>query len=229
MSGPDLAGRIGAAVSGPDLAGRIGHDLKSALSPIRTSAFVLRQGRQLPEATHRELLQVIDRQSQRLAGMIDEAVDWQRALAGTLVRRGGSHDVAMLLDLVSGALAESPLVSLPPDGVPDVPGDGPRLEQMLAALVACCAQRDPGAPPQVDVACVDDHVRFTVSDRGPPVDLDTFLVTPLYEPADGGLGLGLVLAQAIARAHQGELRFAAREGGGISFECTLPQADCSAP
>ncbi len=207
-----------------DIAGRIGHDLKSALSPIRTSAFVLLQGRPLPEATHRELLEVIDRQSQRLARMIDEAVDWQRALAGTLVRRSGSHDVAMLLDLVTGALPESPIVNLPPERVPHVSGDGPRLEQMLAAMVSCCARRDPGAPPQVDVACLDELVRFTISDRGPPIDLDNFLMTPLFDPADAGLGLGLLLAQEIARAHQGELRVGAREGGGISFECTLPRA-----
>lgn len=207
-----------------DVAGRIGHDLKSALSPIRTSAFVLRQGRQLPEATHRELLEVIDRQSQRLARMIDEAVDWQRALAGTLVSRSGSHDVAMLLDLVAGALPQSPIVNLPPGAMPAVSGDGPRLEQMLAAMVAFCTQRDPGAPPQVDVDCVHGKVRFAISDRGPPVDLDTLLATPVFEPPDAGLGLGLVLAQAIARAHEGEISVSAREGGGIRFECTLPQA-----
>ncbi len=205
-----------------DIAGRIAHDLKAALSPIRTSAYVLRQGKQLPEATQRELLEVIERQTQRLARMIDEAIDWQRAMAGTLVSRSAPHDVAMLMDLVVGALPSAPVVSWPQGDVPAVAGDRHRLEQMLVALVECCVQRDPTTPPQVEVTRADGFARISVSDLGPPVDLGTLTSAPLYDAPDAGLGLGVILAQAIAQAHQGELRVHARTGGGISFECLLP-------
>ncbi len=39
----------------------------------------------------------------------------------------------------------------------------------------------------------------------------------------GGTGLGLAIARAIARTHGGDLRLAAREGGGLSAILTLPK------
>lgn len=205
-----------------DIAGRIAHDLKAALSPIRTSAYVLRQGKQLPDATHRELIEVIERQTLRLARMIDEAIDWQRALAGTLVSRRAPQDVAILVDLAVGELPSAPMVTWPQGDVPALAGDRHRLVQMLAALVECCAQRDPTTPPQIEVTSADGFARISVCDRGPPADLDAMNCVPLFDAPDAGLGLGVLLAQAIARAHQGELRLLARTGGGICFECLLP-------
>ena len=205
-----------------DIAGRIAHDLRAALSPIRTSAYVLRQGKLLPDATHRELLEVIERQTERLARMIDEAIDWQRAMAGTLVSRRAPNDVAVLMDLVVGALPSAPVVSWPQGDVPAVAGDRHRLEQMLVSLIECCAQRDPTTPPVVEVTCAEGFAHISVCDLGPPVDLEAFTNAPLYNAPDAGLGLGVILAQAIAKAHQGELRVHARTGAGICFECRLP-------
>lgn len=207
-----------------DITGRIAHDLKATLSPIRTSAYVLRQGAQLPDATHRELVEVIERQTGRLARMIDEAVDWQRAMAGTLVSRNAPQDVAILMDLVVGALPSAPLVGWPQGEVPPLAGDRHRLEQMLVGLIDCCAQRDPAAPPHVEVTSAGGYIRFSISDRGPPADLDTLFSSPLYNASNGGLGLGVMLALAIAQAHQGDLQARVPEGGGLLFECRVPLA-----
>ncbi|HZU99036.1 MAG TPA: ATP-binding protein, partial [Planctomycetota bacterium] len=40
----------------------------------------------------------------------------------------------------------------------------------------------------------------------------------------GGVGLGLAIARAIARAHGGELEAGAREGGGALVSFTIPLA-----
>lgn len=208
-----------------DIAGRIAHDLKATLSPIRTSAYVLRQGRLIPDATHRELVEVIERQTVRLARMMDEVVDWQRALAGTLVSRNAPQDVAILMDLVAGALRSPAVVSWPQGEMPPVAGDRHRLEQMLVALIDYCARRDPVAPPRVEVTCTERHVRFCIADRGPPADLDTLFNAPIQEAPDAGLGLGLILARAIAQAHHGELHAHAPDSGGLRFECMLPRAN----
>jgi two-component system sensor histidine kinase KdpD len=37
-----------------------------------------------------------------------------------------------------------------------------------------------------------------------------------------GVGLGLAICRAIARAHGGDISAAARPGGGARFELTLP-------
>lgn len=207
-----------------DIAGRIAHDLKATLSPIRTSAYVLRQGNQMPDATHRELVEVIERQTVRLARMIDEAIDWQRALAGTLVSRNVPEDVAILLDLVAGALQTAPEISWPEGEMLAVAGDPHRLQQMLVALIDYCAHRDPTTPPRVEVTCTERHVRICIADCGPPADIDTVFNTPIHGAADAGLGMGLILALAIAQAHHGELHAQVPGNGGLRFECVLPRA-----
>ena len=126
---------------------RIAHDLKAALSPIQTAAYVLRRGDGLQEGTTMELAAVIERQTRRLARMIDEASEWQRAADGRLSLRAD--------DILPGELLEACLAAT--DGAPRVHwttpadivfrGDGYRLQQMLVAMlafsVACGGERRP--------------------------------------------------------------------------------------
>ena len=61
---------------------RIAHDLKAALSPIRTSAYVLRHADTLAAGTRADMVAVIERQAGRLAAMVEEAREWRRCAGG---------------------------------------------------------------------------------------------------------------------------------------------------
>lgn len=82
----------------------------------------------------------------------------------------------------------------------------------------------------VEVARMNGGAGVIVSDRG--VGIDTRTARHLFLPfergtggdAPAGLGLGLVLVRALARAHGGEVSWAARNGGGTTFRVTLPAA-----
>jgi signal transduction histidine kinase len=72
-------------------------------------------------------------------------------------------------------------------------------------------------------------VECRVCDRGPGVPesdreriFEPFFRLPGHAEQAGGVGLGLSLVRQIARAHGGEVRCEAREGGGSCFVLSLP-------
>jgi len=82
----------------------------------------------------------------------------------------------------------------------------------------------------VEVTRRNGGAEVIVSDRGVGIDARAarHLFLPFERGAGGdapaGLGLGLVLVKALARAHGGDVSWAARSGGGTTFRVMLPAA-----
>lgn len=208
---------------------RLMHDLKGPLAPLQTAAYLL--GRDdLPVERRRELLDTLQRQSRRLAQMIDEAGDWFRASQQRLVGRSDPCELATLIDNAIGGIVGCRVEPHIPAALAGlvITGDEARLGQMLATLIRHAGARDAEHPPGLVVAPLgDDGVRIIISDWGPALDpaaLAGLFEQPRPEPADTGLGLHLLIAAAIARAHQGRLIAVPREPGrGLSLVCELPR------
>lgn len=206
---------------------RLVHDLKGPLAPLQTAAYLL--GRDdLPPERRRELLDTLERQSRRLGQMIEEAGDWVRASQERLVSRHEPCELTLLLDTAIGGIIGCTVEPRVPAELAAlvITGDETRLLQMLATLIRNASARDPEHTPALVVASLPDGVRITVSDRGPALDLAALaglLEQPHPEPADAGLGLRLLIASAIARAHGGTLVAEAGEGErGLVLACELP-------
>jgi len=212
---------------GVPLLDRLVHDLKGPLAPLQTAAYLL--GRDdLPAERRHELIDTIDRQSRRLAHMLDEAGDWFRASQGRLLGRRTPCELGMLIDTAIGGIAGC---RVEPDIPADltqvrVTGDEARLLQMLATLIRHVSARDPGHVPALRVAPMAQGVRITISDRGPRPDevaLAGLFEYPNPEPIDAGLGLRLLIADAIVRAHGGTLTAVRSDAErGLSLVCALP-------
>ena len=71
---------------------RLAHDLRSPLTSLQTAAYLLRTDP--GGANSRELADIVVRQSQRMARMIEELDDWGRAQQGRLVDRGERRSCA---------------------------------------------------------------------------------------------------------------------------------------
>lgn len=201
---------------------RLVHDLKGPLSPLQTAAYLLRRP-ELPEERRVELAETIERQSRRMAGMIEELGDWVRAQEGRLIHRRRPVEVQMLLDLAVGGV---PGCTTQPDVAPElesahVDGDETRLVQAVACLLAF-AQWRAGGPAALHAWREDGQALIEISDTGDAPDNAAALLTdPLPEPFDLGLGLRLVVADAIVRAHGGMLTAHAL-APGLSFRMALP-------
>lgn len=206
---------------------RLAHDLRSPLTSLQTAAYLLRTD---PGGSNsKELADIVVRQSQRMARMVDELDDWSRAAQRRLVDRrervdlGGTID--MVIGSVHGCVIDPSYVAGAEHAV--ILGDSARLSQLFRTLVEqVCARDAQGAG--VEVACRDGIAEVVFFDHGPVLEDEArmkLLSLPQIPAPDDGLGLRLLIAKAIVDAHEGTL---AIEGPNESttqrFRCTLPLA-----
>lgn len=206
---------------------RLAHDLRGPLSPVQTAVFLLRDER-TSEADRTELLDVIDRQTKRLGRMIDEVSDFVRADKGRLLVRREDVDLELLLDDIAPRLRDMPPeVTFAPDarGV-TLHGDVVRLGQLLRAVLGYqVSQADARTPSATIRRLPPDSVQVVreVACRGDAATMaERLLDDPHPEPGDDGLGLQLMIARAIAAAHDGSLTARASGDDVIELDLRLP-------
>ena len=209
---------------------RIAHDLRGPLSPLQTAAWLLKgdAGRPDPDRLdperRQELVEIIERQSRRLARMIDELGDWSRAQQGRLL---GVRDTCTLPNLVDLAVGAIPGCNIDPyvDNACaslQLDCDQHRLVQAIKSLLEYAIARGGAA---LSMACDDDTARIDIVVGDVPVDADALpmlLDQPDPAPFDEGLGLRLPLARAIIEAHGGTLCAMPDASGRLCLSCALP-------
>lgn len=200
------------------------HELRSPLARVRMAVEIL--GGDDPE---------------RAAIVADAARDVEEldALVGDLLLASRLQarpelQVRELVDLVAIADEEGARVGAQISGsCPPVVGDPRMLRRALRNLLENAARHGRGTPIEVVLASSGGAAsRIEVLDRGPgvaPADAERifeafFRASGHHEGRDGGVGLGLSLVRDIVRHHGGEVRHAARDGGGSCFVVELPAA-----
>jgi len=112
-------------------------------------------------------------------------------------------------------------------------GDQPLIERLIANLLDNAVSHNyDGGWIAVETATESDRAVLRVANSGPVVYPDE--VEPMFEPfhrggrdrtkTDGHHGLGLSIARAIVRAHDGEITAAPQPGGGLVVTVSLPVA-----
>jgi signal transduction histidine kinase len=107
--------------------------------------------------------------------------------------------------------------------------DRVQIQQVLINLIKN-AYEVGGPKDQVSVAveaAAEGGCRISVLDRGPgvPDEVMENLFVPFFTTKPTGSGLGLALSREIVELHQGRLRLARREGGGMSVSVWLPDVE----
>lgn len=210
----------------------LGHELSNSLTPIKSIAGSLlarvdtldgdrntlndfRRGLEVMESRADALHRFV--QSYRQLAQLPPPHIRLVAL-GPLIER-----VALLEQRLPVQLAPGPAVTL--DADPD------QLEQMLINVLANAVDAsltNGGHPVRASWALTDANVQIEIEDRGLGIaNLDNLFV-PFYTTKSSGSGIGLALAQQIARAHGGEISLANREDGkGARATIRLPLASVS--
>ena len=118
-----------------------------------------------------------------------------------------------------------------PDALMLVPMDAKLIEQLLINLLDNAVKHTPvGGEIKICVEEKEGFAVFRVLDRGEGIRAEDLphlferFYTSQSRRADAkrGIGLGLSICDAIAKAHGGSIRAKNREGGGAEFTFTLP-------
>lgn len=216
----------------------VSHEFKTPLTTIRLYSELLAQGRVPDEARRSDYLRTIARETERLARLVGNALDFSRLEQGRKQYAREEFDLraalVRLLDTHQPRLVEGGMLlrrELPEGAVP-VKSDRDALEQVVLNLIDN-AVKYAAAGGEVTVNLTPGAtggVVLSVSDRGPGVPeahheriFEKFHRVDDSLTADKtGTGLGLSIARQLARGLGGELRYAPRPGGGATFNFVLP-------
>jgi signal transduction histidine kinase len=224
----------------------VSHELKTPLTPLKALAQLLRlrlrrhreEGRPLDLDSLDANLRTIERQVDRMAGLVNDLLEVSRAGQGRFELQQQEFDLAPVIREVVRRQSELAAedgrhtVSLEaPDSVVIV-GDSMRMEQALTNLVANAVKFSPaGGAVRVDVVARDGTVAITVRDPGIGIAADELpdLAKPFARGSKrarmfSGLGIGLYLARLVAERHGGSLALASDgEDKGTTVTLTLPR------
>jgi two-component system sensor histidine kinase KdpD len=215
----------------------VSHDLRSPLAAIKASVTDLLAGDvSRGEQDRREILETIDKESDRLNALIANLLDISRIEAGVLKAKTGVVNLAEVITANTDALAARwPSVrvrSRIQEPATLVEADPAFLDRVLFNLLDNAA-RSASNTGRLDVeleAGVDgDRVVVRVIDHGEgvPSSAREQLFFPFYGLQERdkrlGPGLGLAIAKGFLSLMSGEIWVEDTPGGGATFACSLPR------
>jgi signal transduction histidine kinase/ActR/RegA family two-component response regulator len=220
----------------------LGHELRNPLAPIVTALHLMRLKN--GEVAVRERA-IIERQVQHMVALIDDLLDVARITRGTVqLKRVPLEMWGVVAKAVetAGPLIEQRrhelCLRVPSDGC-KVQGDAVRLVQVVSNLLTNAAKfTDPGGRIVVETRRAGGRLHLCVTDTGSGMNREELasafeLFAQGQQSPDrphGGLGLGLAIAQSLARLHDGDLRAeSAGRGQGCCFTLELPLLADDAP
>ncbi|MGH3116437.1 MAG: sensor histidine kinase, partial [Gaiellales bacterium] len=207
------------------------HDVKTPLAAIMAAVTSLIDGHGFSEREHREHLDTIKQEAERLHRVVNNLLDVARLRAGALVPTKVPSPIDELLESVMNRLRpllEGREVELRVgEDLPDVPMDVVQLDQVLTNLIENAIKFTPSHSP-ITLSAVGhtEGVRVTVSDRGPGIAPENR--SRIFDPFErgagtkSGTGLGLAIANAVVVAHGGRMWVSEAPGGGAAFTFELP-------
>ncbi len=211
------------------------HELRTPLSIMQTGIdVVLSQARDA--AQYRAALEAVQEEAQRLTSLTVGLLTLARADSHTLTLNREVTDLSLLINTVIDqvtAVAEQKQITIQREIVPCLAlnMDEGRIIQLALNLIENAVKYTPeGGAVTVIVSQTGDTVSLSVADTGPgippeylPRIFDRFYRTDRSRSRDqGGVGLGLAIAQHIAQLHGGEINVWSQVGVGTRFTVTLP-------
>jgi signal transduction histidine kinase len=207
------------------LSGELAHELKNPLASVKGLAQLV--GRSL-DGKSAERMGVMQREIDRMHAILEEFLAFSRPLAPLNLRTVPLRDLTdKVAELHEGMATQRHIeIAVEARGDTEVTCDPRKVQQILVNLIqnAIDASPDDG---RIEMLVIDhgDEVIVDVLDAG--AGIDAAIGPRIWEAGvttkEHGTGLGLTVARAIARQHQGSLTLSDRSTRGCRARLVLPR------
>ena len=210
----------------------ITHELRTPLTSIKGAATTLLGGA-VGADDSRELLTIIDEESDRLNRLVSEAVEMAQLDAQQVQMHFQPVSVLQLIADARehcGWVDESHPVRVEVPATLEVRADAPVLQKVLCNLLENAAKySSPGAPITISAERQGTTVAISIADRGIGIDseeqgliFERFYRAGRQAGVTPGTGMGLAISRAIVEAHGGTITLTSQVGQGSVFTVRLP-------
>jgi len=226
-----------------DFLANVSHELRTPVTNMQFTAQALLAGAADDPEQRGQMLEIIARESDRLARLVQQLLDLWSLQSGHLRLSRQRVDVSSLLaDAAARFAARAHTADIrldvrTPSDVSPIEGDPDRLAEVLDNLIDNALRSTPsGGAIMLGAYAVDGATALEVADTGrgiPDADLP-FVFDRFYrggaarDRASGGSGLGLSIVKAIVEAHGGGITVRSDVPGGTRFVIRLPSWSASA-
>jgi two-component system sensor histidine kinase KdpD len=210
------------------------HEFRTPLTSIKASVTTLLSSATLDDQGRRELLTVIDEETDRVNRLVGEAAEMAQLDSGMFKLDLQPHTIQEALEPAlqdaKSSLDNHPVEVVVATDLPKVRMDVQRIREVLMHLLENAGKYSgPGVPIKVTSELQGDRLVSSVADRGPGID--SFEQSLIFEKfyrgqhqryTATGTGMGLAIAKVIVEAHGGTIGVVSQLGSGSVFSFTLP-------
>jgi PAS domain S-box-containing protein len=214
-----------------DVIATVSHELRTPVAAVYGAARTL-LARQNDQSTTERLLQVIDSESARLAGLVDDMLITSQIDAGRVTLTQTAIDPQETIDAAIQGI-DSPLLCVEvEDATGRASGDPQKLRQVLTNIIENALKygREP-----VTVRARDWRrtIRFEISDCGDGIPRDEqrrifekfYRLETHLDAGVRGTGLGLYICRELVHRMNGRIGVESANGQGATFWIELPRHD----
>jgi len=213
------------------------HELRTPLQSIMGFTKLMLQDKVLDPITQTRFLTTIDKQSERLAGLIGDLLDISLFESGKFVLQ---RQRLSLRDTIRSAIYELSslikekailIVDNIPEGLPELEADESQIKEVMLNLVGNAIKfSNEGGKITVNAQATHNKILVQIIDQGIgiPAEALPHLFQKFYQingsntRTRGGLGIGLYITKQIVEAHGGQIRVESKLDEGSTFSFTLP-------
>lgn len=218
-----------------DFVSAVSHEFRTPLTSLRQLSQMLFEGRIISEDRRQQYYGVLARESERLARLVEELLNFGRAEAGAMRYVFGPVDLGELIRSVAGefqcqADTFQVEVTLPADPC-RIRADREMMSLALWNLLDNAMKYSPECRTAwVDLSRNETHAAISVRDRGIGVPQHEHRrIFKKFVRGEGistlgvkGAGIGLAMVEHVAKAHGGRVRLESEAGRGSTFTLLLP-------
>ncbi|HXK07255.1 MAG TPA: CHASE2 domain-containing protein [Verrucomicrobiae bacterium] len=212
------------------------HEMRTPLSAIQGSSELISRYA-LPEEKRKQIAEVINSESKRLARMVEIFLNVERLTAGQMELKQEPISVRQMMDVCMTRvrpLADRKHIGVTLEPVPDdlhLTGDRELMEYACYNLLTNAVKYSPQHTQVTASAWRDDaRIRIAVKDQG--IGMDQKEVKQIFqkfyrtkkaeESGEAGTGIGLSIVQQIVEQHGGRIEVTSRPGAGSCFVLVMP-------